>query len=142
MKEDFLIKIDGLQSQDGEDNNISLLTKGNYVIKNGKQYITYAESETTGFSGCTTTVKVEGDNKVSMIRYGPSPSELIIELGKRNVCHYETGYGALSLGISAEHIKNNLTDIGGELDFTYLLDMNNSCVSTNNVKINVKPSVN
>ncbi|MEG2054155.1 MAG: DUF1934 domain-containing protein [Oscillospiraceae bacterium] len=140
MKEDYLIKIEGIQTQDGEENNISLYTKGNFVKKNGNFFISYKETETTGFIGCTTTVKIEGNDKVSMLRYGPAPSQLIIEKGKRNVCHYETGHGSLALGISADGIENKLDENGGEVNFTYQLDLNCNCVSKNTVKIKVRPN--
>ena len=140
MKDNCVIKIEGLQLQDGDENNVKLSTRGHFVRRNGKYYITYKESEATGFLGCTTTVKVEGDTKVSMTRLGPAPSQIIIEIGNRNVCHYETGYGSFSLGISADNIANSLTDAGGDIEFTYLLDMNSTSVSKNTVKINVKPS--
>ena len=140
MKENYLIKINGLQMQDDEKNDVTLSTRGNFVEKNGKYYIIYKESETTGYLGCTTTVKVEGENKVSMTRQGPMPSQLIIEKNNRNVCHYETGYGSLALGISANYIKNNLTSEGGKVEFAYEMDLNSSSISTNTIKIDIKRS--
>ena len=140
MKENYLIKINGLQMQDDEKNDVTLSTRGNFVEKNGKYYIIYKESETTGYLGCTTTVKVEGENKVSMTRQGPMPSQLIIEKNNRNVCHYETGYGSLALGISANYIKNNLNSEGGKVEFAYEMDLNSSSISTNTIKIDVKRS--
>ena len=141
MTEDYLIRIDGTQSQDDDEHSISLYTKGSFTRKNGIYYITYKETEATGFAGCTTTVKADGESKVSMLRFGPTPSQLIIEKGSRNVCHYETGHGSVSLGISADEIVNSLTDNGGELKFSYLLDMNSSCISKNTVTITVKQAV-
>lgn len=138
MKEDYIITIDGLQDQEGEKNSVSLSTRGSYLCRNGKYYISYRESQATGFEGCTTTVKVEEDKKVSMLRYGPAPSQLIIESGRRHLCHYSTGEGALMLGISAGAIVNQLASRGGQLEFSYTLDVNTVDVSTNNVKITVR----
>ncbi len=138
MNQDYVIKIEGTQSQDGDENVVSLSTRGGYTQKNGKYYITYEESEATGFEGSTTTVKVEDDKKVSMIRHGDAPSQLIIEPGQRHICHYETGQGPLLLGISAQGIQNKLTPRGGELSFSYTLDVNAVDISTNNIKITVR----
>ena len=138
MKENYIITIDGLQAQDGEESSVSLSTRGSYVCRNGKYYISYEETEATGFAGCTTTVKVEQNKKVSMLRYGPAPSQLIIESGKRHLCHYGTGEGSLMLGISAGQIVNRLAPRGGHLEFSYTLDVNAVDVSTNNVKITVR----
>ncbi len=46
-------------------------------------------------------------------RYGKVPSQLIIEKGTRHLCHYETGYGAISLGVAADVIEHELTEEGG-----------------------------
>ncbi|MDO5602074.1 MAG: DUF1934 domain-containing protein [Oscillospiraceae bacterium] len=138
MKEDYLIRIEGRQEQDGEENAISLVTRGSFVQKGANYYITYKETEATGFIGCTTTVKIEGEDRVTMLRHGPAPSQLVIEKGRRNVCLYETGHGSLSLGISADGIKARLGSGGGEVEFCYLLDMNAACFSKNTVKITVR----
>ncbi|MDD3430310.1 MAG: DUF1934 domain-containing protein [Oscillospiraceae bacterium] len=139
MREDYMIKIAGIQQQDGEESKISLTTKGSFVQRGNSFFITYNETETTGFKDCVTTVKVTGPNKISMLRYGPAPSQLVVERGQRHVCHYETGYGAVSLGVSADEISTNLTEKGGEVHFSYLLDMNTNSISRNIVNITVKP---
>ncbi len=138
LSENFLIKIEGTQRTVDDENNVTLMTKGNFTHKNGSYFITYKETEATGYEGCTTTVKVDKNGIISMLRFGDKPSHLIISKGKRHVCHYETGVGALSLGISANDIENNLTQNGGRLKFTYELDINSNNISTNTVDITIK----
>ncbi|MFV0352494.1 MAG: DUF1934 domain-containing protein [Oscillospiraceae bacterium] len=138
MKENFLINIIGEMDQQGEKDTVNLLTRGSFQKRNGRFYITYEESEATGYEGNTTTVRVEDENKVSMLRYGPSPSQLIIERGKRHVCHYDSGYGSLSLGVAADEIQNHLTEEGGDVTFSYTLDTGSSQISYNKVKITVQ----
>ncbi len=71
MKKDVLISIQSTQQVDGDRDEMELTTFGSYYEKNGKYYIVYQESEATGFqSDTTTTVKVEGENRVTMIRSG------------------------------------------------------------------------
>ncbi len=142
MKEDYLITIQGSieldDTGDADTDHVKLTTKGNFVQKNGNYFITYTETQTTGFDGNTTTVKVEGQNRVSMIRYGNAPSQLVIEKGRRHVCHYDTGVGALTLGVSADEINSKLTNAGGSLKFSYMLDVDAQCISKNFVNITVK----
>lgn len=138
MNEDYIIKIEGSQWQDGEAQNISLATRGSYTRRGDKSYIRYKETEATGFPGCITTVKAEGDQKVSMIRHGPAPAHLIIEKGRRNLCHYGTPEGDLLLGISAGEIDNRLSEEGGSLRFSYALDLNAEDLSSNIVTITLK----
>ena len=140
MNEDYLITIRGTMEQGGERDKVKMMTRGSFVRRNGSFFITYKETETTGYAGCVTTVKVEDSQKVSMLRFGSAPSQLVIEKGRRHVCHYETGYGSLSLGVAADEIESRLSDKGGTVQFSYLLDMDASAISRNTVKITVKPA--
>ena len=138
MNENFLINIEGTMEQDGETDKVHLMTRGSYMLKNGSYYISYKESEATGYEGNVTTVKAEGAGKVSMLRFGSMPSQLVIERGTRHVCHYDSGYGVLSLGVAADEIINHLSARGGRLVFSYTLDSGDSHISRNEVKITVQ----
>ena len=119
---------------------MQLMTRGSFVKRNDHFFISYNETEATGYKGCVTTVKVEGTHKVSMLRFGPAPSQLVIEKGRRHVCHYDTGAGALSLGVSADEIHAALSENGGKVKFSYMLDVDASTLSKNIVDITVKPA--
>ena len=140
MNEDFLIRIDGRMEQAGETDSVELMTRGSFVRRGGSFFITYKESETTGYAGCTTTVKVaENAQKVTMLRFGPAASQLVIEKGTRHLCHYETGYGSMTLGVAADEIESRLSDEGGQVKFSYPLDAAQDIVlSRNLVTITVK----
>ena len=113
MEEKYLITIKGTMEQRGDTDTVELMTRGSLVHKDGAYYIVYKETEATGYEGCTTTVKVADDaRKVSMLRFGKQTSQLVIEKGTRHLCHYETGYGAISLGVSADVIEHALDDLG------------------------------
>ena len=145
MEENYLITIKGTMEQRGDTDTVELMTRGSLVHKDGAYYIVYKETETTGYEGCTTTVKVAEDaRKVSMLRFGKQSSQLIIEKGTRHLCHYETGYGSISLGVAADVIEqrlvieHELTDHGGRLKFSYTLDSGaESFISRNLVDITV-----
>lgn len=138
MNEDYLITIHGTMEQDGDRDKIKLMTRGSFIKRGGSFFITYRETQATGYEGCVTTVKVEDSQKVSMLRFGPAPSQLVIEKGRRHVCHYETGHGSLSLGVAADEIQSRLSDKGGTVRFSYLLDVDTASISRNTVKITVK----
>lgn len=142
MEENCIITIRGVMEncRDEESDSVELTTRGNFTLRGEAYYITYAESSATGYAGCTTTVKVAQDGrKVSMLRYGPTPGQLVIEKGVRHLCHYETGYGALSLGISADEITPALSRRGGKVSFSYILESETESISKNSVEIRVKP---
>ncbi len=139
MKEDFVITVRGKMERHGECDNIEMMTRGNFVRRGNSYYIVYKETEATGYAGCVTTVKVEASNKVSMLRYGPAPSQLIVEKGRRHVCIYETGYGSMNFGVAADEIDSHLSAEGGSVSFGYLIDVDGSSFSQNSVQITVKP---
>lgn len=141
MDEKYLITIKGTMEQGGHQETVELMTHGGFVKRDGNFFIMYRETEATGYEGCTTTVKVAEDaRKVSMLRFGKVPSQLIVEKGTRHLCHYETGYGAVSLGVAADVIEHELTDHGGRLKFSYTLDSGaESFISRNLVDITVDP---
>lgn len=148
LKEDYIIRIksrieqrlDEPAAEEEKEEFVELMTRGSLVLKGGSYYVTYRETETTGYEGCTTTVKVAKDeSKVSMTRFGPAAGQLVVEKGIRHLCHYDTGYGAMTLGVAADEIHSRLTDEGGEVEFSYTLDADqNTILSRNLVKISVK----
>lgn len=138
MKQDVWIKIKGIQKVDGEEDSTELYTQGNFYRKNGNYYIAYEESETTGYAGCRTVLKIEGESRVSLIRNGAARSNLLIEKGSRNVGYYDTQEGELLIGVSAHAIRSALNDEGGELFFSYSLDVNSSHISDNEVYVEIQ----
>ncbi len=139
MKKDVLISIKGIQTQDGEEDVVELLTTGSFYRRGENYYIAYDESEATGFEGARTTVKLEEqDARVTMKRSGSISSQLIIESGIRHQCNYDTGYGNIIIGVLGDHIRTTLTDEGGKLEFGYSLDVNASLASEHTVAIEVR----
>ena len=104
--------------------------------KNGHYYITYQETETTGFEGCVTTMKVE-EGRVTVIRRGPTSSHLVLQKGVRNVGRYDMMGGAMEIGVYTNGLETDLHDDGGSLKLRYTMDMNSSFLSENELEISV-----
>lgn len=138
IKKDVFITIKGTQEADGEKDTTELFTQGQFYHKDNTFYISYEESETTGFAGNKTTLKVDGNEKVVFMRGPKNRSHLIVEKGKRNIGHYGTEMGDISIGVSTRKIDSKLNENGGELYFSYSLDINQTYVSDNEVYINIK----
>ena len=150
LKEDYIIRIksrieqhiDEPMEDEEKEEFVELMTRGQFVQKGGSYYITYKETETTGYEGCTTTLKIRrrrqprGDAAVWQGRRGRHPAA--DRKGKRNLCHYETGYGSMTLGVTADEIECGLTEKGGTAKFGYLLDANSAeLVSRNRLEVTV-----
>ena len=148
MKEDFIIRIKSRTEQfdhmqpvrTGEDDRIEIMTYGSLVKKGDTYYITYKETQTIGFEGCTTTIKIAEDgSRVALLRFGRANSQLLIERERRNLCHYETEVGSLTLGVTGDGIDCNLTEKGGSAVFSYLLDADDArLVSRNTLEMTVQ----
>lgn len=138
LKKEVLINIRGIQTAEGESDTTELFTQGIFYRKNNNYYLTYEESEATGFAGSRTTLKIEGLDKVSLIRHGTTRSNLVIERGLRNVGYYSTVQGELLIGVSAGEMDVKLDDEGGSLYFKYALDINTTHVSDNEVYVDIK----
>ena len=139
LKENYIIRIKSRIEQDGETEQIELMTRGSFTLREGSYYITYRETETTGYEGNVTTLKIAADaSRVAMLRFGPQASQLVIEKGRRNLCHYETGYGSVTLGVTADGIECGLTPKGGTARFSYLLDGDvSTLISKNSLEVTV-----
>lgn len=139
MQENFLISIVGKQYVDGEKGEIQMTTLGSYVKKGTNRYIMYREfDQDNPHAKVTSILKVEGNQRVTLIRNGDQNSRLILEKGQRHLCHYDTGYGSMMVGVFANQISSDLTDEGGRLEVSYSLDINSGLTSINEIFINIK----
>ena len=133
----YLISITGLQNDGQNEEEISLTTTGGFSEQDGGYFITYLEGEDFGTQDTTTTLAVHPD-QIHIIRDGGVQSKMILQKGKRHLCAYDTGFGHMMVGICAERIQSDLTQSGGELDFSYAMDVNSEFTGTNHIHISVK----
>ena len=138
-KNEYLISVTGIQEVDGEKDKIELQTVGKYIMKPDHAYIGYKEYDEENPSvSSNNIIKVENDNKVTIIRNGEIQSRLILEKGRRHECHYRTMVGDMMIGVFADTINNELNDNGGKLHVSYSLDFNNELISNNEFYIDVQ----
>lgn len=139
MKEDYTINITGRQVYEEEDTGeVSLSTTGTYSEREGVRFIAYKEyDEEDPRLSHTAVLKVE-PGKVTMIRAGSS-TRLILELGRRHFCHYDTGFGSLTVGVFTSELKEALHSRGGSLEIKYTLDIDSNLSSRNELLVEVIP---
>lgn len=138
MKKDVLISIKGVYSNEDDQDVVELFTTGKFYKRNGDYYISYEETEATGFEGSRTTLRIEQENRVTLRRTGSSNSQLIVERGVRHQCHYDMGFGEMMIGVHGSRIKSSLNDSGGNVEFKYSLDINSLLASENEMYIFVR----
>ena len=148
MKEDFIIRIKSRTEQfdhmqpvrTGEDDRIEIMTYGSLVKKGDTYYITYKETQTIGFEGCTTTIKIaEDSSRVALLRFGKVNTQLVIQRDYRNICYYETEVGPITLGVTGDGIACDLSEpAGGTAKFSYLLDADDPTALINRTTLEIQ----
>jgi len=138
MKEQRLIKVIGTQRDaQGEENKIELVTEGNYYRKKDSLYLVYEESEISGMEGATTTLKIEGEKKVSMRRFGSTVSQLIFEEGKNFTSQYSTQYGNFEMKILTKKLYIEIGDgsKNGSIEIYYDVRITGLANTSNELKV-------
>lgn len=126
MNKNVIISVKGTQAQDDNDSHkVELVTEGKYYKKGGAYYISYKESEVTGMEGTTTTLKVL-DGVVTLMRFGAVNSHFIFQQGQKHFSHYDTTFGAFTIGIFANEVSVNVNDEGGEIWVDYEMEIDNN----------------
>ena len=137
-KKDILINIHGCQYVDGEKGVTKMTTMGNIECFENGYEITYMEDEEGGLDGCEMNLRIEDGKRVTLTRVGDYNSQMVLEKGQRNICHYETPYGGIMFGIFTEKVFTKREGLNGEMSFSYTIDMNNDVTSKNEINIKFK----
>ena len=123
-----------IEDADEGNDSIEFFAAGSYYIKNGTKSIRYVE-QIDGEEPGSTTVKVEGEERVTVMRHGAQQYQLVLQKGERQHSVYHTGFGELLIGVSGTKIRSELDSNGGKLFLEYMLDINNTVVSRNTLEI-------
>ena len=139
MKKDVMIELKSVIDSMGECENIELSTRGKLLTTENAMFLSYKETEQSGYDGCTVLIKAEGEGAVTISRSGDANSHLLCQKGKRNLCSYGTPHGALTLGVTCSDIKNTINEEGfGELGLSYELDVNGGLIGKNKLRIKIR----
>lgn len=140
-KKDVLITIKGLYVVDDDSATSELYTRGKMYRCDGDTVITYEETETTGYEGCTTTLKLaDSGDCVTMIRTGSTSSHLVLQKGIRNVGSYDVYGASMEIGVTTHDLAWEKSAQGGRLRLRYTLDMNALFMSENELDIDIEQS--
>ena len=139
MEENYLLSVCGKQFVNGNSDKVELQTNASYVMRGSSRYITYKEYDPQDPQvHYRTTVKVDENNVVTVIKGGEISHNLILEQGQRHRCEYRTPYGNMTLGIYTERVEIELDDNGGSISVSYNIDIENELASSNELVLNIK----
>lgn len=136
---DVTIAIRGAQEVDGEENVIEMVASGTLSITSEECVLEYDEKDEDD-TAFRTILSIDREGIATLQRDGPQANRMTIQRGQRHLCHYDTPFGVLNIGVFGEQVAHNLTDSGGEVYMRYTIDINSAMQSRNEVKITVKES--
>jgi len=138
MTDPVIISVEGTQRFLGEDaQTIQIVTEGTMKREGDAVYLSYEESEVTGMEGTTTTIFVKPE-RVELIRTGAVQSKMVFEKGKKDISLYNMGFGALTIGVKARRLKNELGPSGGRLEISYGIEIEEETRGLNSFVIDVR----
>lgn len=138
MEKDVIISIQGLQTYDGDSDNIELVTEGKLAQADGALRLSYQESELTGLEGTTTLFQVEPE-RITLLRIGTINSEMVFEQGKRHMSLYSTPYGSMEVGVTARKMNSTLEyTSGGSIEIDYDIEINHMLAGQSLFRIKVR----
>ena len=138
MTRDVVISISGAQFSEGDQEDVELITTGDYFLKNGKHYIIYDEIEEDGQDVIRNTIKVLPDS-IDIIKKGNVSAHMVFERNKKNLACYMTPFGELMVGIDTSDIRVEEEEQLLRVNVDYSLDINYEHVSDCSITVSVLP---
>lgn len=139
MNKEVIISIEGQEiiPEMGEENKTELVTEGKYYKKGEKHYLSYKETEVTGFDATTTMLKIE-DNRVALTRYGQVNTHMVFASGEKHTGYYDTPYGSFTVGVVSDDVKVEFEGNRGKIDIHYLLEIDNNTKAEHKLSLHVR----
>ncbi|NLJ90624.1 MAG: DUF1934 domain-containing protein [Clostridiales bacterium] len=137
MTKDVIITMSGIRLDGSDEQDIELITPGQYYKKGGKDYILYEEylKELDETAKCNIIID---EDKVNIIKYGPANVNMIFDKYKRNSSYYQTPYGSLLMGFNTTDLKIEKEEEEMRIFIKYNIDINYQHVSENDISIKIQ----
>lgn len=136
MTRDVLIKISGLQTMDGENDNVEVITTGDYFLKNGRHYVVYDEVM-DGFEGNVRNLLKISPDKLDVRKNGVASAHMVFEQDRKNLTRYATPMGEMIVEVSTNRILLEEQADSLKVSVDYSLDINYSHVSDCNITVDI-----
>jgi len=138
VEKQVLITVDSkMDDLTGGNNALSLVTEGKLKVENNEYVLSYEESQITGLDGTTTVIRASNDS-VTLIRHGSVSTMMLFEVGKTHLTDYQTQYGTVMLGVTAQKVDVNMTENGGRIDVDYIVEYNRVFGGRNSISVKIQ----
>lgn len=137
MTKDVLINVSGLQIDLDSNENVEIITRGQYYLRNNHQFIVYDEYlDDTSKEVTKNTLKITPDS-IELTKRGVANVHMVFEKNKETVTYYDTPFGSLLMGITTSDIKVHETNELINIIINYGLSINYNHVTDCNINIKV-----
>lgn len=138
MEKQVLITVDSkMDDMSGRNDTMSLVTEGKLSVENDEYVLSYEESQITGLDGTTTIIRASNDS-VTVIRHGSVSTMMLFEVGKTHLTDYQTQYGSVMLGITAQKVNVDMNENGGRIDVDYIVEYNQAYGGRNSISVKIQ----
>ena len=77
--------------------------------------------------------------RITLERTGTVCSQMVFEEKRRHLSLYNTPYGAMEVAVAATRVHHDLSDAGGEIEVTYLIELDHAVAGENSFRVTVRP---
>lgn len=139
MEENYILSVCGRQTVGESSDKIELQAPASYVQRGSSRYITYKEYDPHNpEKHYRTTVRIDENNVVTVMKGGEENHHLILEKGRRHKCEYNTPFGSIMMGVYTDMVNVDLDEHGGSLTVHYSIDIDAELASSNELTITVR----
>lgn len=138
MTKEVIVTICGLQNgpqTDGEP--IEMMVAGEYFFKNNKHYILYEEVMEGDTQPIKNRIKIS-NGQMELTKSGVVNVNMVFEENVKNITHYHTPYGSLTMGIDGKKVEIQESENEMNISVLYGLEMNEEFVADCNISIKVR----
>lgn len=136
MTKEVLIRISGLRVMDGDEEDVEVITKGEYYWRNGKHYVFYDEVM-EGFEGSIRNMVKITPEMMQIRKQGITSTELVFEQGQKKMARYITPLGEMTVEIGTSRIQVEAREDNLKVSVSYGLDINYEHVSDCNIFLDI-----
>ncbi len=137
MTKEVLISIKGLQFNEGESDNIEIITPGTYYKKNDNHYVVFEEI-LEGHKEPTKNMIKFNQKEMTLTKRGLVNVHMLFEENKKNITNYGTPFGNIIIGIEAGKIALTEKEKQMELLVSYALEVNYEHFADCNIRMNIR----
>lgn len=136
MTKEVLIRISGLRIMDGDQEDVEVITKGEYYWRNGKHYVFYDEV-VEGFEGSIRNMVKITPEMMEIRKQGITSTNMIFEQGQKKMARYITPMGEMTVEIGTSRIEVDTREDSLKVSVSYGLDINYQHVSDCSICLDV-----